>query len=58
MSKLYVCCKETGDKIERVASVEVGLELIKEYEEEDKKEGNYVEDFYDIVDEDYNSILN
>lgn len=56
MKKLYVADKETGTFIEEVASVEEGQELIRQYEEKDKAEGQYTEDFYNIVDEEHTTI--
>ena len=47
---LYVADRETGTFIELVKSVEAGKELIKKFEENDKKEGIYEDDFYVIVD--------
>jgi DNA-binding transcriptional regulator YiaG len=54
--KLWTANKETGTRIEPVASVEEGLKLIAEYEEQDKAEGTYQDGFYDVVDEDYCSV--
>jgi len=54
--KIYVADKEAGNIIEEVASIEEGLKLIEKYEEEDKKEGTYQPDFYDVVDEDRRSL--
>lgn len=47
---LYVADRETGTFIELVKSIEAGKELIKKFEEQDKEEGIYEEDFYAIVD--------
>ena len=54
---LYTADKETGTLIERVETIDQGMELIREYEEEDKKDGTYTPDFYDIVNEDRLSVL-
>lgn len=51
--KLYTACRETGDFIEEVYSIQEGKELIKEYEEIDRDEGDFKENFYAIVDEDH-----
>ena len=51
--KLYTADRETGTFIEQVASVEEGKALIEKYEQDDKSEGIYEEDFYAIVDEDH-----
>lgn len=47
---LYVADRETGTFIELVKSVEAGKELIRQFEEQDKADGTYTEDFYTIVD--------
>lgn len=44
-----VVCKESEDWIECVPSLFEGWELIKKFEEEDKKDGTYEQDFYDVV---------
>lgn len=54
---MYTADKETGTLIEKVTSIEEGLKLIKEYEESDKQNGIYEDDFYDIVDENHRSVL-
>lgn len=54
---LYVACRETGDRITEVSTIEEGLKTIKEYEENDKAEDIYTEDFYDLVDENRISVL-
>ena len=50
---MYVADRQTGTFIEEVATVDEGLKLIGRYEETDKAEGTYEEDFYSIVDEDH-----
>lgn len=54
--KMYTADRETWTFIEEIDSIAEGLKLIEEYEEEDKKEGIYTEDFYDIVDENHVSV--
>ncbi len=54
--KLYVADRETGTLIDEVKSIEEGLKLIEQYEEEDKKEGTYEAGFYEIVNEDHCTI--
>lgn len=46
---LYTACRETGDKIEPVDSVQEGLDLIEKYEETDINEGTYTPDFYSVI---------
>lgn len=55
--KIYTANRETGDIIEEVKSYEEGMSLIADYEAEDKADGSYSPDFYDIVDEDRFSII-
>ena len=57
MTKYYVSDKETGTFIEEVKTIEDGKDLIQQYEESDKADGTYEEDFYDIVDEEHCSVL-
>ena len=56
MKKLFTADRETGTIIDEVKSVNEGLKLIREYEAEDKAEGNYEPGFYEIVDEDHHTI--
>ena len=53
MKDLFVAARETGEFIEAVQTVDEGIELIRRFEEEDKADGTYTQDFYDIVDEDH-----
>lgn len=53
MKKLYVADHKAGNIIEEVKSIEEGIKLIREYEEEDKKEGTYEEGFYDVEEVDH-----
>lgn len=57
MTKYYVSDKETGTFIKEVETIEDGKDLIQQYEESDKADGTYEEDFYDIVDEEHCSVL-
>ena len=54
--KLYTADRETGTFIEEIESIAEGLALIAEYEAQDKKDGTYTEDFYDIVNESHESV--
>lgn len=49
MKEIWVCVRESYDRIERVNSFNEGHELIKQFEEKDKAEGIYEEDFYETV---------
>lgn len=51
--RLYTACRKTGDFIEEVKSIQEGKELIKGYEEIDKSEGDYKDNFYSIVNENH-----
>lgn len=55
--KYYVAARENGERIEEVATVEDGIWLISYYEELDIEDGVYEPDFYDIVDEEYYSVI-
>lgn len=46
--EMWVCCRENGDKIEKVSSVDVGHRIIAEYEAEDRVNGIYQPNFYSI----------
>lgn len=50
---IYTADKETGTFIDKCASIEEAKSKISEYEDQDKKDGAYSEDFYDIVDGDH-----
>lgn len=55
--RLFVSVRGTGDMIEEVRDFEEGMKLISEYENEDKKDWNYIKDYYDLVDQDNMSFL-
>lgn len=55
--KIYTADKEAGNKIEEFATIEEAKKAILEYEKDDKKEGIYTPDFYDIVNEDCESLI-
>ena len=54
--KIFTADRETGTFIEEFATVEEARKAIKAYEDEDKAEGIFEEDFYDVVDEDHCTI--
>ena len=54
--KLYTACRETGDFIENVNSIQEGKDLIKKYEEIDRNEGDYEDNFYAIVNEKHEEV--
>ena len=56
MKKIYTANRETGTFIEECNSIEEAKELIAQYEEQDKINDVYEEDFYAIVDEEHCTI--
>lgn len=46
--KYAVCCKENGDAIDEFATREEAAKALAKYEEFDKQEGIYEEDFYEV----------
>lgn len=54
--KLYTACRETGDFIEKVNSIQEGKELIKKYEEIDRNEDSYEDNFYAVVNENHEEV--
>lgn len=51
MKKYVIQDREAGNKIEWFETLEEAEKCLKEYEEEDKKDGIYEEDFYEIVED-------
>ena len=49
--------KETGTFIDAFDTIEEALEAIEKYEEEDRENGDYTEDFYDVVDDNHCSVM-
>lgn len=47
--KYIIQCKENGDLIEEVETLREAKEILNKYEEDDKKDGIYEEDFYEIA---------
>lgn len=54
---LYTACRETGDFIEKVDTIAEGQRLIEKYENDDRNDGSYVNNFYDIVNENHSSVI-
>jgi hypothetical protein len=53
MTKTYrIQDREAGNSFETGLTLEKAQELLAMFEEEDKQEGTYTEDFYEIVPED------
>lgn len=57
MKKFYIANRETGTIINYATSFKQALLLLKEYEDDDKNEGIFEENFYDILDENKNTML-
>ena len=55
--KIYTADREAGNKIEKFSTIEEAKEAIAAYEEEDRKDGTYTPNFYDIVNENCESII-
>ena len=49
--------RETGTVIEECNSVQDALARIASYEEQDRSDGSYEEDFYDVVDENHCTLI-
>ncbi len=49
----YTADRETGSFIDSFETYEDALKAIEGYEAEDKENGDYTPDFYDIVDEEH-----
>ena len=56
MKKIYTADRETGTFIEEFYSFEDAEQAIATYEEKDKTDGIYEENFYDIVDENHHTL--
>lgn len=55
--KIYTANRETGVFIEEFATVEGAKRAIAGYESDDKKEGIYEPNFYDVVNEEHETII-
>lgn len=55
--EIWTAAKETGTFIEKVESIEAGLNLISQYEEWDKTNHIFEPGFYDIVNREHISVL-
>lgn len=55
--KIFTADREAGNKIEEFSSIEEAQKTIIAYEEEDKKDGTYTPDFYDVVNENCESLI-
>ena len=55
--KIYTANRETGDFIEEVTSIEMGKAQIELYEAEDKRNDVFEANFYDVVNENHESLI-
>lgn len=55
--KYYTADKEAGNKIEMFNSIDEAKKAIAKYEVEDREDGVYTPDFYDVVNEDCESLI-
>ena len=53
----FTCDRESGNIIESFQTLEKAKNAIIDYEKEDKKDECFTENFYDVVDENRNSLL-
>lgn len=49
MTKYIIQDREAGNFIDKFENIEAAEQALEEFEKTDKKEGNYVPDFYEIV---------
>lgn len=54
--KYWVAARETGDFIESFDTYEEAVSAISRYEDEDRANGDYAPDFYEVEDEDHNRL--
>lgn len=54
--KYWIQDREAGNKIDCFGTIEEAKSVLHRYESEDKADGIYTEDFYEIVDDDGNII--
>lgn len=54
--KIYTADRETGVFIDEFATIEEAKKAIEKYEELDKQDGTYEENFYDVVNENHESL--
>lgn len=54
--RIFTADRETGTFIDEAATIEEARRLIEGYEQEDRENGEYTADFYNIVDQNHVSI--
>ena len=55
--KIVIRDREAGNVIEHFNTVEEAKKTLERYEQDDRKDGSYTEDFYEIYDLDTNTVL-
>lgn len=55
---VFVCCRENGEPFEEVNDLESGLALIEKWESDDRREGVYTDNYYQVcqIDDDGQAI--
>ncbi len=53
MTRYYTAVRETGDFIDWFDTLDLAIKEIEEYERMDREDGYYIENFYEIEDEDH-----
>ena len=54
----YTVNRETGDKIDSFMNLEDAVDAIRMYEIDDRIDGSYTEDFYDVYNDTYDLYAN
>lgn len=49
MKRYIVRIAQSGDELEEYGTLEEAIECIKRFEDEDRDEGNYERDFYEVI---------
>lgn len=55
--KYWTADKGTGNYIEAFDTIKDALKAIEIYEDEDRRNGDYTDDFYDVVDDNHCSVM-
>lgn len=55
--KIYTANRETGDFIEEAETIDMAKAMIRFYEDEDKRNDVFEPNFYDVVNENHESLL-
>jgi len=55
--KIYTANRETGDLIEEAETIDMAKAMIRFYEDEDERNGMFEPNFYDVVNENHESLI-